>query len=357
MRRFSSYCLGCLLIFSLIVSAGPARAANFNVVLSPNIFVPSVVNIQVGDSVTWTNQGGFHNVEATSGLFKNGPPSSAPWTFTFTFTEPGSVPYICIVHAGIGMTGVVNVAGAPAQPGAIRFSKGSSSVNEGAGVAAIVLERTGGSDGPVSAMFSTDNGSATAGADFTTTNVVVNWADGDSSVKTVTVPILEDTLDESNETVALTLSNPTGGATLGSPNSATLTIVDNDDPAPPPPPPVVEDCVADAETLCLLGDRFEVKADFETSQGGNGSAMAIELTPDTGYFWFFTQENVELVVKVRNACVEPFNRFWFFAGGLTNVQVDITVRDTETGATKSYRNPLNTPFLPITDTDAFDTCP
>ncbi len=356
MHRFSSCWLGLLLVFCLIVSAGSARAANFNVVLSPNIFVPSVLNIQVGDSVTWTNQGGFHNVEAVSGLFNNGPPSSDPWTFTFTFTEAGSVPYICIVHVGLGMTGVVNVSGAPAQPGSIRFASGASSVNEAAGTAAIQLQRTGGSDGAVSVMFSTANGTATAGEDYTATTTVVNWGDGDSSPKNVTVTILEDTADEPNETVALALTNPGGGATLGSPANATLTIVDNDDSTPPPPPPG-QDCVKDAETLCLLDDRFEVKAAFETKQGASGQAQAVELTPDTGYFWFFTAENVELVVKVRNACVDPFNRFWFFAGGLTNVEVDITVRDTETGVIRNYLNPQSTPFLPITDTNAFDTCP
>jgi hypothetical protein len=46
--------------------------------------------------------------------------------------------------------------------------------------------------------------------------------------KTFTVPILPDTLDEANETVILTLSNSTGGATLGTPNPSTLTINDND---------------------------------------------------------------------------------------------------------------------------------
>ncbi len=360
MHRFSFNLLNLAFLCGLLALAGPARAANFNVVLSSNVFVPSVLNINVGDSVTWTNQGGFHNVEAVSGLFNSGPPANPPWTFTFTFTTPGTVPYICIVHSAIGMTGVINVAGAPPVPGSIRFAEGASTVNEAAGIKALELQRIGGSDGAVSATFSTANGSATAGQDYTATTTVVNWGDGDSSSKNVTVMILEDTLDEANETVALSLSNPTGGASLGNPANATLTIIDNDDatpPPPPPPPPPVEPCVEDAETLCLLDDRFEVTALFETNQGQTGVAQAIELTPDTGYFWFFTEENVELVVKVRNACVNPFNRFWFFAGGLTNVQVDIMVTDTETGATKSYSNPLNTPFLPITDTDAFNTCP
>jgi hypothetical protein len=66
---------------------------------------------------------------------------------------------------------------------------------------------------------------------------------------------------------------------------------------------------------------------------------------------------VELVVKVLNGCVEPFNSYWFFAAGLTNVGVDITVRDLRTGAERTYSSPLGTPFMPIQDTNAFSTCP
>ena len=56
----------------------------------------------------------------------------------------------------------------------------------------------------------------------------IAWAAGDSSVKSFTVPIVDDGLVEANETVFVALTNPTGGATLGSPASATVTIVDND---------------------------------------------------------------------------------------------------------------------------------
>lgn len=62
-------------------------------------------------------------------------------------------------------------------------------------------------------------------------------------------------------------------------------------------------------------------------------ATPVQLTGDTGYFWFFNASNVELVVKVLDAC--HFGRFWVFAGGLTNVDVDLTVTDTATGAVKT----------------------
>ncbi|HET9448151.1 MAG TPA: Calx-beta domain-containing protein, partial [Steroidobacteraceae bacterium] len=100
------------------------------------------------------------------------------------------------------------------------------------------INRTGGSAGAVSARLATSDGSAAAAADYTLTDTVVNFADGDTSAKTVNVPLLQDTADEPNETVNLTLNTPTGGATLGAQTTAALTITD-DDPTPssPPPPP------------------------------------------------------------------------------------------------------------------------
>jgi hypothetical protein len=49
--------------------------------------------------------------------------------------------------------------------------------------------------------------------------------------------------------------------------------------------------------------------------------------------------------------------YWVFAGGLTNVQVEITITDTASGTKKTYMNPQGTAFKPIQDTAAFATCP
>ncbi len=114
-------------------------------------------------------------------------------------------------------------------------------------------------------------------------------------------------------------------------------------------------CVANATTLCLSGARFRVTAFYATSDGASGIGMGVPLTGDSGYFWFFSAENIELVVKVLDAC--PVNgRFWVFAGGLTNVGVTILVEDTATGATRTYTNPVGTAFQPLQDTQAF-SCP
>jgi hypothetical protein len=115
-------------------------------------------------------------------------------------------------------------------------------------------------------------------------------------------------------------------------------------------------CVADATSLCLNDDRFHVTALWRTLDGSSGPASAEPLTADTGYFWFFSPTNVEVIVKVLNACSD-FNAYWVFAAGLTNVEVTLTVTDTETGEARTYTNPLGTAFLPVQDTSAFATCP
>jgi len=115
-------------------------------------------------------------------------------------------------------------------------------------------------------------------------------------------------------------------------------------------------CVVDANTLCLNNGRFKVTADYATSNGQTGSGTGVGLTSDSGYFWFFGATNIEIVVKVLNACAQNPARYWVFAGGLTNVHVVLTVTDSQTGVTKTYENALDTPFNPLQDTNAF-VCP
>ena len=88
-----------------------------------------------------------------------------------------------------------------------------------------------------------------------------------------------------------------------------------------------------------------------------GFGTAVPLTSDAGYFWFFDSSNVELIVKVVDACVDPFNRFWIFGAGLTNVEVTLRITDLKSGLVKSHVNPLGTAYAPIQDTDTFATCP
>ncbi len=116
----------------------------------------------------------------------------------------------------------------------------------------------------------------------------------------------------------------------------------------------VADCVEDGDTLCLNKGRFRVEVQWETSQDSDrGDADA--LTNDTGDFWFFSRDNIELVVKVLDGCA--FNeRYWVYAAGLTDVKVIMTVIDSETGVAATYYNPPSTPFRPVQDKEFFAVC-
>jgi plastocyanin len=80
-----------------------------------NTFSPASLVINVGDTVTWNNTQGFHNINATLATYPSNPEgfgngvASAPWSFQWIFTLAGTYDYQCDPHVGIGMTGVVTV--------------------------------------------------------------------------------------------------------------------------------------------------------------------------------------------------------------------------------------------------------
>lgn len=116
-----------ILLLALLGLAPPAFAANWDVAVgNPNglTFVPQVLNIAAGDTVTFTNGGGFHNVVSDPGAVTafrcadgcdgsggNGAPASTLWSAVVTFPDPGTIGYFCEIHGapGVGMFGTINV--------------------------------------------------------------------------------------------------------------------------------------------------------------------------------------------------------------------------------------------------------
>ncbi|HKV11912.1 MAG TPA: ELWxxDGT repeat protein [Thermoanaerobaculia bacterium] len=110
-------------------------------------------------------------------------------------------------------------------------------------------------------------------------------------------------------------------------------------------------CVESATRMCLNNGRFAVESTWKDFSGNTGTGKAVKLTNDTGYFWFFDTANVELVLKVLDG--RPVNnKFWVFYGALSSVEYTITVTDTETGKTKTYKNPSGR-LASVADTTAF----
>lgn len=152
-----------------------------------------------------------------------------------------------------------------------------------------------------------------------------------------------------------TAAFPASGTAVGAPPPFELPALPEMAPGALPALPGAEaaaaSCVADAQTLCLLGNRFRVSVEWQLRDGTAGRGMAVPQSSVSGTFWFFGAENVELVVKALDG--RGFNNhYWFFYGALSNVQYTVTVLDTVTGARKRYRNAFGN-FCGQGDTKAF----
>jgi hypothetical protein len=114
-------------------------------------------------------------------------------------------------------------------PSVLQFSGATYSVAEDGGSALITVVRTDSTTGEVSVDYTTSDGTATDGSDYAASSGILTLLDGETSAS-FEVSIIDDLMDEPDETVNLTLSNPTVGATLGTLDTAVLTIEDNNAP-------------------------------------------------------------------------------------------------------------------------------
>lgn len=106
-----------------------------------------------------------------------------------------------------------------------------STAGESAGAVTLSVELREADQSPVTVNYATSNGTATAGSDYTATSGTLTWAAGETGVKTITINLSDDSMDEPDETILVTLSNPSHSL-LGSQTLHTVTILDNDDPSP-----------------------------------------------------------------------------------------------------------------------------
>ncbi len=119
-----------------------------------------------------------------------------------------------------------------------------------------------------------------------------------------------------------------------------------------PPQPIVFDageagtCISDANTLCLFSNRFAVQVDWTVSESNTGSGTAVSLTNESGYFWFFSEDNIELIFNTYDGRGVNGN-FWYFFSVTNNVEYEVRVTDTITNETQVYANPLGS-FPPAT---------
>jgi hypothetical protein len=115
------------------------------------------------------------------------------------------------------------------QFGNLALSAATSSVAENAGAVTMTVNRISGSSGSVSVNYATSNGTGIAGTDYTAASGTLTFADGVAS-RSVPVTIIDDAVTDGNKTFTIALNTVAGGATLGSPSTAVVTIVDNENP-------------------------------------------------------------------------------------------------------------------------------
>jgi hypothetical protein len=108
----------------------------------------------------------------------------------------------------------------------VRFANETTKVSEAANNVVLKVNRSGVSGGAVSVAYATADGTATAGTDYVATAGTLNWADGDTEVKTISVPIMHDNVSEAAKTFSVALSSPTGIA-LEAPSSVTVSVYEN----------------------------------------------------------------------------------------------------------------------------------
>lgn len=117
-------------------------------------------------------------------------------------------------------------------PGELQFAPpafNGFTVNENAGKATITVTRAFGFDGTVTVQYATSADIAIPGTDYVETSGTLTFGPGET-VKTFDVPVLNDSVEDTDNGIFLKLSNPTGGAVLGQPAQSYLSIVDDEQP-------------------------------------------------------------------------------------------------------------------------------
>jgi hypothetical protein len=140
---------------------------------------------------------------------------------------------VCIVAtlaAACGGGGGKGSSSPPPPPaGSVALSSSAYSTVQSTGLMTVEVRRANGSR-DVSVNYATSDGSAVSDTDYVARTGTLTWASGDTSPKTISLPLTIEPAITTDKTFTLTLSNPTNGLTLGTPSTATITIV-----TPPPP--------------------------------------------------------------------------------------------------------------------------
>ncbi len=237
-----------------VVNFGPATSSNTGVTIAlPANTTYDSSSISQGFTI---GSSASHTVLAIIGNLAPG--AYATVFITVTPTATGS-----LVSAGTASTTNFNtnaandvafIANTAANhPGTFALSASSYAGPENGGSIPITIDRLNGTQGAIAVTYTTVAGTAVSGVNYTPTSGTVTFAAGQTSA-TVDVPVKDDGQVDGNFTFSFAITSVNNGASLGSPSSAPVTIVNSDRDLTPPQVLSVEPVVSGNEILAYVVD-------------------------------------------------------------------------------------------------------
>ncbi|MFH0770388.1 MAG: Calx-beta domain-containing protein [Candidatus Peregrinibacteria bacterium] len=204
------------------VTAGTATTSNFEPSTGTLHFIAGQSNAAIPVRVYNTGESiAGKTVNLTLKNPEGGAALGTPVTAVLTISDDGTA----------GTSGSSSSTATSANAGAIAFGAKAYEIAENAGTLIVTLVRTGGTTGQVTVKYQMANGTAQGGTHYTMVSDVVTFAAGEAT-KTFAVGVVDNTDINGNKTFTLSLNTPTGGAAIGDPASAVVTIGDDEIGAP-----------------------------------------------------------------------------------------------------------------------------
>ncbi|NEO57595.1 MAG: DUF4347 domain-containing protein [Okeania sp. SIO3B5] len=208
----------------------------------------------------------------------------------------------------------------------LEFSQATYRVREDGTVigADVTIERTVSLNGISTVEVQLSDGSAKGGEDFDNATQTVEFANGEAS-KTITIPITDDLTVEGDESLELTLSNPSDLTVLGVQRTATLTILDNEAPKED----AGGDEIADASQVRVGGNKNykdwvgrEDGDDYYKFALGSRSNVDLSLDGMTANADFeLLDSKGEVIASSKNLGITPESISQTLDGGVYNLRV------------------------------------
>ena len=207
------------------------------------------------------------------------------------------------ITATLGAPAAVTVSLTPPPPTQILFAAAAAAISESTGSIVIPVKRLNNNLGAVSISYSTANRTATAGSDYVATSGTLNWANGDSTDKNITVAIINDNVAEGSESFVISLTN-VNGAILGTPTTAEVTIYDPWPANNAMPAGFIQTLGTAANWTLATDSTFEGGFSLRSGIIGDAATSATQITGN------FAAGDVTFAYRVSSEATFDFLRFY-----------------------------------------------